>query len=130
MSLEITLSQGMFVSKSASSGSGISNFAISSAIGSLFSSSTRGESSGAGEAPPPSAAWSEESSDATLEIFRLLADVEVDDVPESARFNAVNNRSYCLLIVIIFEKGARDFFEMFRKNSTCQYNFKVCCKLI
>jgi hypothetical protein len=103
MSLEITFSQGILVSKSASSGSGTSNFAISSAIGSRFSS-TCGESSGAGEEPPPSAAWSDDRSDATLEIFRLFAAAEVEDAPESARFNAVNNRSYCLLKVIIFSK--------------------------
>ena len=81
----------MLVSKSASSGSGISNFAISSAIGSLFSSNTRGESSGAGDTPPPSAPWSEDISDATLDIFLLLANVDVEDVPESARFNAIND---------------------------------------
>ena len=89
----MTLSQGILVSKSASSGSGISNFAISSAIGSRFSSGRGvGESSGPGEAPPPSAPRFEDSSEAAFEIFRLLAAVDTEDAPESARFNAVNNK--------------------------------------
>ena len=82
----------MLVSNSGSSGSGMSNFAISSAIGSRFSSTTLGESSGAGDTPPPSASLSEDNSEATLEIFLLLTEVEVEDVPESARFNAANNK--------------------------------------
>ena len=93
----MTFNQGMLISSSGSSGSGMSNLAISSAIGSLFSSMTLGESSGAGEIPPPSASLSEDNSDAILDIFRLFAEVEVEDVPESARFNAANNKGHILL---------------------------------
>ena len=112
INLEMTFNQGMLVSNSGSSGSGISNLAISSAIGSLFSSTTFGESSGAGEIPPPSASLSVDISEATLEIFRLFAEVEVEDVAESARFNAANNKTNDLLTgrnVFLHVKERRTF---------------------
>ena len=114
----MTFNHGILVSNSGSSGSGISNFAISSAIGSLFSSTTFGESSGAGETPPPSASLSEDISEATLEIFRLLAEVDVEEVPESARFNAANNKTYNLLT-------GRNVFLHVKERKTFQMCFNV-----